>query len=49
MLGILNAPNLQAVFVDTPGWLLPQDDFQKMMKKAASGNLRMPPGMFGPR
>jgi signal recognition particle subunit SRP54 len=24
-------------------------DMQKLMKKAASGNLRMPPGMFGPR
>jgi signal recognition particle subunit SRP54 len=24
-------------------------DMQKMMKKAASGNLRMPPGMFGMR
>jgi signal recognition particle subunit SRP54 len=24
-------------------------DMQKLMKKAASGNLRMPPGGFGPR
>jgi len=34
MLGILNKPNLQAVFVDTPGWLKPQDTFQSFMKRA---------------
>lgn len=33
-LGILNAPNLQAIFVDTPGWLKPQDTFQSFMKRA---------------
>jgi GTPase len=34
ILGILNGPNLQMVFVDTPGWLKPQDTFQSFMKRA---------------
>lgn len=34
ILGILNEPQLQMVFVDTPGWLSPQDNFQAFMKRA---------------
>lgn len=34
MLGILNKPDLQMIFVDTPGWLSPRDSFQTVMKKA---------------
>ncbi len=33
-LGILNATNMQAIFVDTPGWLSPKDSFQSFMKRA---------------
>lgn len=32
VLGILNEPDLQMVFVDTPGWLKPADPFQASMK-----------------
>lgn len=34
VLGILNWTNTQMVFVDTPGWLKPQDTFQSFMKRA---------------
>lgn len=34
ILGILNEPHLQMIFVDTPGWLRPQDTFQSFMKRA---------------
>lgn len=34
ILGILNEPNVQAVFVDTPGWLEPEGAFQSLMKKS---------------
>ena len=34
MLGILNWANAQIIFVDTPGWLKPQDTFQSFMKRA---------------
>lgn len=31
--GILNEPNVQAIFLDTPGWLKPNGAFQQSMKK----------------
>ncbi|MBV9080239.1 MAG: GTPase Era [Elusimicrobia bacterium] len=34
ILGILNEPGAQMVFVDTPGWLNPQDTYQAFMKRA---------------
>lgn len=34
IVGILNEPELQIVFVDTPGWLAPNDAFQSFMKRA---------------
>lgn len=34
ILGILNEPGVQMVFVDTPGWLSPQDAFQSFMKRS---------------
>lgn len=34
ILGILNEPGIQMVFVDTPGWLSPKDVFQSFMKRA---------------
>ena len=34
ILGILNEPNVQMVFVDTPGWLSPKDVFQSYMKRS---------------
>ncbi len=34
ILGILNEPNIQIVFVDTPGWLAPKDVFQNFMKRS---------------
>lgn len=34
IVGILNGDNYQLVFVDTPGWMNPQDTFQNFMKKA---------------
>ena len=37
--GILNAPDSQAVFVDTPGWLRPSDAFQTHMRTAVVRSL----------
>lgn len=34
ILGILNEPGVQMIFVDTPGWLTPKDNFQSFMKRA---------------
>lgn len=34
ILGILNEPSVQMIFVDTPGWLKPKDNFQSFMKRA---------------
>lgn len=33
ILGILNGPGRQLIFVDTPGWLNPKDMFQSFMKR----------------
>lgn len=34
ILGIVNWANVQMIFVDTPGWLKPQDTFQSFMKRS---------------
>lgn len=34
ILGIINRPSSQMIFVDTPGWLQPKDLYQSSMKKA---------------
>lgn len=34
ILGILNEPQIQMIFSDTPGWLKPNDDHQTLMKKS---------------
>ncbi len=34
ILGILNEPDFQMIFVDTPGWLEPKDSYQSFMKRA---------------
>jgi len=34
VLGVLNEEGYQMIFLDTPGWLKPNEPFQKMMKKA---------------
>lgn len=34
ILGIVNWANAQIIFVDTPGWLKPQDSFQSFMKRS---------------
>src|SRR5205085_1866675 len=34
ILGIINEPGYQMVFVDTPGWIKPEDPFQATFKKA---------------
>lgn len=39
ILGILNAPNRQLIFVDTPGWLSPKDTIQSFMKRAVVRSL----------
>jgi GTP-binding protein Era len=39
ILGILNEPKLQMIFVDTPGWLKPIDAFQSFMKRYLNRSL----------
>jgi len=38
-LGILNTVKAQAIFVDTPGWLRPEDTFQSVMKRAINRSI----------